>query len=76
MNILAALRAEESKFLKQADNARQQLETVRAAIKLLSGRNSIGRSTRKKRFVSKAARARMARAQRARWAKVRAARKG
>ena len=76
MNILAALRAEESKFLKQADDVRQQLKTVRAAIKLLSGKNSIGKSTGKNRFVSRAARARMARAQRARWAKVRAAKKG
>jgi hypothetical protein len=75
MNILKALRAEESKFMKQISSGTQQLETVRAAIKLLGGRNS-SKSTRKKRFVSKAARAKMARAQRARWAKIKAAKKG
>ena len=39
--ILKLLRAEESKLLKQLDNAQQQLDTVRTAIKLLSG-NSTG----------------------------------
>ena len=75
MNILKALRAEESKFMKQVSSATQQLETVRAAIKLLGGKNSSGKSTRKKRFVSKAARARMAKARRARWAKIKAAKR-
>jgi len=35
MDILAALRHEEAKFEKLLENARQQLETVRTAIKLL-----------------------------------------
>jgi hypothetical protein len=35
MDILAALRQEETKFQKQADAAKQQLDTVRAAIKIL-----------------------------------------
>ena len=35
MDILVALRQEEAKWKKQANAARQQLDTVRAAIKLL-----------------------------------------
>jgi DNA transposition AAA+ family ATPase len=57
------------------DAARQQLETVRAAIKVLSGNNGSGKVTRKKRFVSKTARAKMAKAQKERWAKIKAAKK-
>ena len=46
--ILKLLRAEESKLLKQLDNAQQQLDTVRTAIKLLSGNSTgNGRSRRK-----------------------------
>ncbi len=66
MDILKALRQEEEKFLRQLSSARQQLETVRAAIKLMGGKAA----GKKKRFVSKASRARMAKAQRARWAKI------
>jgi len=66
MDILKALRREEGKFLRQLDSARQQLETVREAIKILGGKAA----GKKKRVVSKAARARMAKAQRARWAKI------
>jgi hypothetical protein len=74
MNILAALRQEESKFEKQANAAQQQLDTVRAAIKLFGGISKNGRPMgRKKRVLSAAARAKMARAQRERWAKFRAA---
>jgi hypothetical protein len=76
MDILKALRTEETKFLHQVDAANHQLETVRAAIKLLSRNGSSAKSSgRKKRFVSKAARAKMAKAQRARWAKIKAAKK-
>ena len=76
MDILKALRTEETKFLHQVDAANQQLDTVRAAIKLLSRNGSGAKSSgRKKRFVSKAARAKMAKAQRARWAKIKAAKK-
>ena len=35
MDILAALKHEETKLQKQADAAKQQLDTVRAAIKIL-----------------------------------------
>ena len=37
MDSLAALRQEEEKWEKQAEEARQQLETVRAAIRLFRG---------------------------------------
>ena len=77
MNILAALRQAEAKLQKQADKVRQQLDNVRAAIKILgreeaSGGKPIGR---KKRVMSAAARAKIARAQRKRWAKIRTERK-
>ena len=35
MDILEALRVEESKYLREAAQANQQLETVRAAMKLV-----------------------------------------
>jgi hypothetical protein len=66
MNILKALRAEESKF-------RQQLETVRAAIAIY--KNGSKATGKRKRSVSRAARAKMARAQRARWRRIRAAKR-
>jgi hypothetical protein len=72
VNILQALKKEETKFLKQLDSARQQLETVRAAMKVLGG-NTTGK---KKRYVSKASRAKMAKAQKERWKKIRAAKAG
>ncbi len=71
MDILKALRQEEEKFLQQLSSARQQLETVRAAIKLMGGKAA----GKKKRFVSKAARAKMARAQKERWKKIKAEKK-
>jgi len=72
MDILAALKREVTKFEKQVSTAQQQLDTVRAAMKLFGGMSSNGRPTGKKRFLSKAARAKIARAQRKRWAKVKA----
>ena len=69
MNILEALKSE-------ASNLRRQLDALDSAIKILGGKNSISRVKRpKKRHVSASARAKMAKAQRARWAKVRAARR-
>ena len=75
MDILAALRREETKLQKQADAAKQQLGTVRAAIKILNGgvANSDRPIGKKKRVMSAAARAKMAKAQKERWAKFRAA---
>jgi hypothetical protein len=71
VNILRALKNEEAKFLKQLDHARQQLETIRSAIKMLGGKAA----GKKKRFVSRAARAKMAKAQKERWKNVKAAKK-
>jgi hypothetical protein len=61
MDILKALRAEEEKF-------RQQLETVRAAIKLLDRKPA-----KTNRGMSATARKRMSQAAKKRWAKIKAA---
>jgi hypothetical protein len=45
MDILAALKQEEAKFEKQVNAAQQQLDTVRAAMKLLGGMNGSGKAT-------------------------------
>jgi hypothetical protein len=45
MDIIAALRQEEAKFEKQVSAAQQQLDTVRAAMKLLGGMNGSGKAT-------------------------------
>jgi hypothetical protein len=45
MDIIAALRQEEAKFEKEVSAAQQQLDTVRAAMKLLGGMNSNGKTT-------------------------------
>ena len=75
MDILAALKREEAKVEKQVSAAEQQMAAMRAAIKILTGKGGGGKPIgRKKRFVSKAARAKMAKAQSERWAKFRAAR--
>ena len=74
MNILAALKQEEAKFEKQVSTAQQQLDTVRAAMKLLGGMNGSDKTIgRKKRVMSAAARAKIGRATKERWAKFRAA---
>ena len=100
MDILAALRQEEAKWEKQVRAAQQQLDNVRAAMKLLGGMGSSGKATGsssdkttggmnssgkttgsssgkttsgKKRVMSAAAKAKMAKAQKERWAKFRAA---
>lgn len=75
MNILAALRQAETKLQKQADKVRQQLDTVRAARKIL-GREVAGsgkRIGRKKRVMSAATKAKISKATKERWAKFRAA---
>jgi len=70
MDILLALKSEASKLQKQ-------LNTINSAIGVLGGKNSVGRGKLgKKRRMSASARARIAKAQRARWAKVKAAKKG
>jgi len=75
MDILAALKREEAKFEKQADVARQQLDTVRAAIKILQ-RGTTGGGTvsgRKKRVMSAAVRAKLSKKAKERWARIKAA---
>jgi hypothetical protein len=75
MDILAALRQEETKLQKQANAAKQQLDTVRAAIKILG--NGVASNSEpvgtKKRVMSAAARAKISKATKERWAKFRAA---
>jgi len=82
MDILAALKQEEAKWEKEVSAAQQQLDSVRAAMKLLGGMNSSGKATGsgsaktiggKKRVMSAAARARISKATKERWAKFRAA---
>jgi hypothetical protein len=75
MDILVALRQEEAKLQKQADTAQQQLDTLRAAIKMLGGgvASNGEPSGTKKRVMSAAARAKISKATKERWAKFRAA---
>jgi hypothetical protein len=82
MDILAALRQEEAKWEKEVSAAKQQLDNVRAAMKLLGGIGSSGKATGnssdkttggKKRVMSAAARAKISKASKERWAKLRAA---
>ena len=87
MDILAALKQEEAKWQKEVSAAQQQLDNVRAAMKLLGGTGSSGKASvnssgkttangsgkAKKRVMSAAARARISKATKERWAKFRAA---
>jgi hypothetical protein len=74
MDILAALKQEETKWEKEVSAAQQQLDNVRAAIRLLGGISGRGKTTgRKKRVLSAAARAKISKASKERWAKLRAA---
>lgn len=69
MNILSALKSEASKL-------RHQLDTINSAMKILGSENHVSRAQRPKKWhMSASAKARIAKAQRARWAKVRAAKK-
>ena len=75
MDILAALKHEETKLQKQADMVRQQLDTVRTAMKILG--RGIAKSDKpigkKKSVMSAAGRAKISKASKERWAKFRAA---
>ena len=68
MDIVSALKSE-------ASNLQKQLDGINSAIEILGGKNGVGRGRRKKWHMSASAKARIAKAQRARWAKVRAAKK-
>jgi hypothetical protein len=73
MDILAAIKREERKLEKQLSKVQHQLNGVRAAAKVLSDSTNRELKTVRKRVLSAAARAKMAKAQRERWAKFRAA---
>jgi hypothetical protein len=72
MNILVAIKREERKLEKQVSKLERQLSGVRAAAKALG--NSAGKEVAKvkKRVLSAAGRAKIAKAARKRWAKIRA----
>jgi hypothetical protein len=72
MNILAAIKREERKLEKQVGKLQGQLESMRTAAKAFG--HSTGRevTTVKKRVLSAAGRAAIAKAAKKRWAKVRA----
>jgi hypothetical protein len=72
MKIVAAIRREERKLEKQLGKLQHQLNGVRAAAKALG--DSTGRELKrtKKRVLSAAGRAKIAKAAKKRWAKVRA----
>ncbi len=72
MKILAAIKREERKLAKQLGKIQHQLNGVRAAAKALG--DSTGRELKrtKKRVLSAAGRAKIAKAAKKRWAKVRA----
>ena len=71
MNIVKVLRAEETKLEKEAGRITHRLNSIRAAIHALNGTSN--RTATTKRKLSAAARARIAKAQKLRWAKVRQA---
>ena len=75
MDILVALKQEEAKFEKLLDNARQQLDTVRTAIKLFAGKTT-GKAAKKKKAMSAATKAKIAKSAKKRWAKIKAEKKG
>ena len=72
MNILAAIKREERRLEKELGKVQQQLDNLRAAGKALG--TSTNRELRnvKKRVLSAAGRAKIAKAAKRRWAKVRA----
>jgi hypothetical protein len=79
MDILAVLKREEAKFEKMVDAARQQLETVRAALNLFGGTRHGGRTAsktkRKKNVMSATTKAKIAKSAKKRWAKIKAEKK-
>lgn len=72
MNILAAIKREERKLEKQLHRVQHQLNGVRAAAKALGDSTNREVKRVKKRVLSAAGRAKIARAAKRRWAKVRA----
>ena len=78
MKLLAALQKEGQKLTKAKDSLERQLNAISAAVKAfgstLAADSANGRK-KKKRHMSASAKARIAKAQRQRWAKIRAAKK-
>jgi hypothetical protein len=72
MDILAAVKREERKLEKQLHNVQHQLSAVQAAAKALGDSTNREVKRVKKRVLSAAGRAKIARAAKRRWAKVRA----
>lgn len=72
MNILAAVKREERKLEKQLGKLQRELESLRAAGKALGNSASRESTVVKKRVLSAAGRAKIAKAAKKRWAKVRA----
>jgi hypothetical protein len=72
MNILAALRREERKLEKELGKLNHKLDGVRAAGKALGRSTGRELTSMKKRVLSEAGRAKIAKAARKRWAKIRA----
>jgi hypothetical protein len=72
MDILAAIKREERKLEKQLGNIQQQLNGVRAAAKALGDSTRRELKNTKKRVLSAAGRAKIAKAAKRRWARVRA----
>jgi hypothetical protein len=72
MNILAAIKREERKLEKQLGKLNRQLNGVRAAAKALGHSTEREVVGAKKRVLSAAGRAAIAKAAKKRWAKVRA----
>jgi len=72
MDILAAIKREERKLEKQLGKLQHQLNGIRAAGKALGDSTKQELTTAKKRVLSAAGRAKIAKAAKKRWAKIRA----
>jgi hypothetical protein len=72
MNILAVIKREERKLEKQLGKLQKQLDGVRAAAKALRNSGKHELTGIRKRVLSEAGRAKIAKAAKKRWAKVRA----
>jgi hypothetical protein len=72
MNILAAIKREERRLEKELGKVQQQLDNLRAAGKALGKSTNRELRSVRKRVLSAAGRAKIAKAAKRRWAKVRA----
>ena len=72
MDILAAIKREEGKLEEQLHKIQHQLNGVRAAAKVLGDSAKRELTSGKKRVLSAAGRAKIAKAAKKRWAKIRA----